>query len=1281
MSNFLKSLVLPEVQKVLGLQVIAQKMQVNLLPLYVEATGVKGFDDKGERAFTAESVKAYVGLSGIFRKHFTVETIVVREPHVWLDRVRAGALAKGAGQTGRAEEKPFSLDLKKVVLRDGEVSYHDETLNGLVEAAGFDAEVILRRRPEVVFSVSELRAAFDKWPELKGKVSANFFVEREEIEIKRMNAEVAGSTLSGSGLYSFDRTGTFRLDLNILVDTVKKLKGLEKPGYGSIRARGTLTLTDDIRDPYLDFGVKGDFYLQTLLEALRARTRHELTGLVSFNGNLEGKLSDLKGEAQARLRKANLYTIDVDDLTCKVFYEDRMLRFSEGRAEFYGGRGNVNVSFLLPRAKPYTVDVDFWDLDSSPAFRHIGLAWANLPAGKVKGKFYTSGTDFAPEGWASYEAFGSRDDPLGRIKKLSGKYAMKDKVVTLTEMEAASAKTRLAFGGTLDTGKKLMDFKGDLFTEDLRELTTPHFERLAGSGEFHGSVTGPTSNPVVNGRVLMHDAFLDDYPLGEVEMLASYQRNLLAVEEARAAHGDIEYSGRGSVAFPKALKLFETREPVFDLELGIKKADLGRLLNLHGVKVPIEGKVDGEVTIAGSGVPVYSGTSRISGGNLWGFPVSSVDLDFSYDFNKVRIKNAILRNGESELTADGSITKNGAFDFRAASEELYLKDVAPPEFPFSYKMKFEAQGKGTIERPEINVKALLSSGTFRKWPMGGGTVEAALRGKDLAFDAKVFDEKADVRGSVRLDEEMPWSAELEIEKGRFDFLATTFLKEMPEDMLFSISGRAVMSGTREHLDADVTLRQMTFAMFGQSFTNDEDIRLTVDDRLVTTPGFKLRSGTTSVNVEGSLKYKEYYDMIVYGASSLAPLKALSEKISLLRGNARFVLALQGEWEKPKVNGGIDVTKGAFGIKGVPQRLAEIGGFSYFEDDTVVIEKLDAKLGGGDVEVSGTMKLEGLKARTVNLDMILKEVNLTLGKGLKTNIGGNLVYRGKAQSKFLTGEVVINRAEYTGRIEWKSWLLKVKRAEAKMASKGLIDDVRLSVRLYGEENIVVNNNVANAELELDVVLRGTAGEPLLLGRIEATEGKVYFRNSEFDIAHATADFSDISYTEPYVDIVAETTAKGYQVWLNLEGRPEQLDMTLVSDPHLDEEDILSLLTVGEFGERLEGLEGGIGAAEASSVLAGRFQDVVEERLRDLTGVSRFTVEPYVSRKTGAITPRVTVTKQISGEKIFLTYSSSVSTSEEQEIKLEYIVNRNVSLSGGQDDLGILGGDIKFRFFFK
>jgi hypothetical protein len=94
-----------------------------------------------------------------------------------------------------------------------------------------------------------------------------------------------------------------------------------------------------------------------------------------------------------------------------------------------------------------------------------------------------------------------------------------------------------------------------------------------------------------------------------------------------------------------------------------------------------------------------------------------------------------------------------------------------------------------------------------------------------------------------------------------------------------------------------------------------------------------------------------------------------------------------------------------------------------------------------------------------------------------------------------------------------------------------------------------------------------------------------------------------------------------------------------------------------------------------------QDVLEERFTDITGLDRVHIAPYVSRATGEVTPRVSVSKNLVGEKMFVTFTSSLGTEAEQEIILEYLLTDNVSVLGGQDYSGSIGGDLKFRFRFK
>jgi autotransporter translocation and assembly factor TamB len=141
------------------------------------------------------------------------------------------------------------------------------------------------------------------------------------------------------------------------------------------------------------------------------------------------------------------------------------------------------------------------------------------------------------------------------------------------------------------------------------------------------------------------------------------------------------------------------------------------------------------------------------------------------------------------------------------------------------------------------------------------------------------------------------------------------------------------------------------------------------------------------------------------------------------------------------------------------------------------------------------------------------------------------------------------------------------------------------------------------------------------------------------------------------------------------------VTFLSEPPLADSDILALLALGRTGEELKGKEANIGIGESFSFATGKFQDILERRARSLTGLDRFQVDPYINKSDTAV-PRVTVGKEMVQDRLYMTYSSNIGgTTPEQNVRVEYLLNRNISLLGEYDELGQIGADIKFRFEFR
>lgn len=307
----------------------------------------------------------------------------------------------------------------------------------------------------------------------------------------------------------------------------------------------------------------------------------------------------------------------------------------------------------------------------------------------------------------------------------------------------------------------------------------------------------------------------------------------------------------------------------------------------------------------------------------------------------------------------------------------------------------------------------------------------------------------------------------------------------------------------------------------------------------------------------------------------------------------------------------------------------------------------------------------------------------VSKDFPVDFGGKLLYRGTPEAQSITGDIKINRAKYRQTVEWRSWLLAAKTIEKPKAELSALERTELNIRISGSENISIDNNVARAPVRIrgDIILKGTIANPIIFGRLESTEGYAYFRNSEFTIKYASVDFADPNRIKPIISLTAETTVRSYTITISLEGEMDHFTLSLSSDPHLEEPDILSLLAGGQLGTQTKGLEAGIGAGAATSFLTGKVQDVFAERLRTITGLERFQVEPYVSSTTGTVGTRVAVSKRLIGDKLFVTYANPIGTTEAQVIKVEYLLEKNISLIGNRDERGSLGGDVRFRFEFK
>jgi hypothetical protein len=1309
-SNILESLILPELTNASGQKATAEKIYINLFPLFVEAKGLKVLNADGSSIVSAGKVKGYVNLTGLLGRQIVIRRLAVDGVDISASKQKIEEIIKNVKTYLEKERKPvFKVKIKVIDISKGNVVLRDDTSKSRAEMKGLSTELILGEKPRIRAASKEVRIEKEGWPKILLDVDALAALKNETIEIERLDVGSYGSKFKASGSYSRGEGG-LKTKITLLVDSVKRVFNLAGKGEGKISVKGTINFGKDggqspsirarsegfnfqgLKDIFMDLQISGDFYLQTLMEALKVTEKME--GLINFQGQINGRLSDITGKGKATLHKGNLFGVDIDSLTCDILYRDAQMKFGNGYAALYNGTARAEASINLPVVNSYSLNVKFSSIDSRAALKLIG--WEpEIPAGKVEGELSSSGAQFNPEGRFAYKALspeqrrlikGNRpvDNFLNRIRDIKGNYSLKSDIVSLTNLKLNTLLSSVDVNGTVDLAHKMLRLKSRLTTGNISDLTLPYYSRVKGRGDFSGDITGPFDNPKMSGSVKVSDIVVEGYRLDSFTSDFSYDRKLLDIRESALRSSGEENSMRGRILFPQAKELFDLAMPVYDLSVSLRNAQFGKVIQMFYEDIAAAGKLNADIKIKGKGNnPDITGKASVENGSLYKIPFDSATGNLAYAEKEFSLKNLKIIRGKSTLYAEGKLAPGGRFSYTARSDRIFVKDAGIDRMPGDALLSLKSEGHGTFENPDITVNAKVAGATFKGIDMGAGAVSAVVRNRDISVNAALFNEKMKLKGAGHLDQRLPWNAELIIEPGRYDSIVSSLLREVPEDLQFSLDGRIEMKGDRNNISASAGINHLTLSLLGQTFSNASPITFSLDNRKLSLTTFSVRSGATSFKIQGGLEFGKEYDLSVEGGSSLAPLKVLSKTVSYLSGDSNFAFSVKGKWEKPDINGKMNVTNASFGLKGYPSYISSINGSLYTDGDRIVLQKLSGQIGGGDINISGVLYLTSFHIKRFYLQTNMNNITTTLSKDFSVDFGGNLLYKGTPEAQSITGDIKINRAKYRQMVEWRSWLLAAKTIEKPRAELSALERTELNVSISGSDNISIDNNVARAPVRIrgNMILKGTVANPILFGRLESTEGYAYFRNNEFTIKYASVDFADPNRIKPIISLTAETTVRNYTITISLEGEMDHFTLSMSSDPHLEENDILSLLAGGQLGTQSKGLEAGIGAGAASSFLTGKVQDVLEERLRALTGLERFQVEPYVSSKTGTVSTRVAVSKRLIGDKLFVTYANPIGSTQEQVIKVEYLLEKNISLIGNRDELGGVGGDVRFRFQFK
>ena len=718
-----------------------------------------------------------------------------------------------------------------------------------------------------------------------------------------------------------------------------------------------------------------------------------------------------------------------------------------------------------------------------------------------------------------------------------------------------------------------------------------------------------------------------------------------------------------------------------DVELFIK----GRISDLKqarqftsiilGKKFPfpeIRGKGRAELRIFGDyASPQINAKFSLSPGGFDKFDALSVegkaefvDNEFLGRFN---IDDPFFK-GKISLHSNQERTKANIWLDRGLVEKLL------PALDLGFDLPLQGEGSGNFEfiqtEGDLQFKGAFSSSLLRFINQNLSSVSGRLEwlGDSFSFPEIQFNlHKGKVGGYAFI---RPLSQDFEIDLRGVDIDLSSIYADLKGSLRFNLKGKGILG--QDLASGQFEIKDLYLAPFQKTESNGE-VKLGYSEE-------RINLDLDGNFLPGDNEYHVSFFIPVVGSTFSADIRGSFTNLDLLlpwggaEGRVNYLGEVKVQEGPPQIKGGIDFQGPVLSFPRFAHALRDYSGLMYVENSKLTIRSFLAKLGGGDVQGSGELRLGKGGIRNINLKMEGKDLLLSPLERTRALGEATLNLTKDTDSFILEGDLLVRRLSWRRELNEKFVFSSVPYDQTQR-EPGFFDDLTLNVRIRANDNAWMENSLGRIRGRFDLTLTGNVNAPIVLGEIEALGGDVYFQDRKFRILSGRVDFFNPLTIEPYLSFKGETYVKDYRVTFSLDGPIERLNPEFSSSPPLPPEDVLALLALGESFKRTYSYDTSTQLSTAS-LLSFQLSEEAKKRAEGLFIIDRFRIDPFIMGTSAEMTARLTVGKKIS-KNFFILYSTNLATQKEEIARLEWELTNDLSIVGTRDEKGRISIDVKIH----
>ncbi|MEW6731556.1 MAG: translocation/assembly module TamB domain-containing protein [Acidobacteriota bacterium] len=1317
----------------------AEQLRVDPFALQAEFINLKisACDNREQPILAAGHVYIKVRARDLFAGKFELKDLVVSEPRIYVSFDAQGranfAAIKLPPETNNQEQPQLASAV--VALNSGQIIYADQRIDFSGQFNQFELTAVpsLAGGSQISLRTQQCQLKYQsRVIELEQFAArARTLKERAEIQSITFQTPIASATLSGEikdwRALSYDLNLYTKIDLAAISKTFLP----EQPLTGQAEVRGHLTgQGSDYRFQgqftSADLNAHGlhatDFDLQSELASMGNQLT--LTGALRLGGAQYQRITvkALQGSLRA--------TPDAIELA------DFEIGLWGGQAQ---GTANLALNESRSRLKLKFEGIDLTTLNASLLTRPDILAgkvkglveasWPGLKFNAISGQIKV---DFQGNTIANSQ--------YTQTLPLSGEFegAFAGNTLQIRQAEFIGGKTTVSLSGTASQQTIKLNVKVDSqqieearrLVEQLNLITAQESLRqidILGRFNFAGTIEGALKSPNVIGQLFVERIISEQEEVGQFNGQVRYLHN-----QYSSVQGALIQSGSGRIDINVETALAEGGETQAGLlfksfrlspaavRAGQRFALQARLLPLFTALKNFQGEINGEINLkrlpgmielvklghAEEGTNTGKLLAQMEGkldisvenshpqGNFRTFAVKFIVQNDQLNFSRIALglPAGAITGAASYHTGTGDYRldlKSDHIDLAGFTDALRERGL-----PATGNISIQVQGAGNTNKPVFDLRVYSQQLGLGKVSLGDFELTAHAAGVDADVNLKAIYQQRpyQVAGRIKLAGDFPLEAEIVMKERSVIPLFGLFL-ELPPRLEAIANGRIKIRGplaTEEGIGLSeikfiTDIERLKLQVEAQDeedvsyvATNDGPVIIEASAKHVTFRNFNIKGEGTSFGVTGSIVAGTASSLVMRGQVNLRLLNTISRSL-FVNGTADISASYGSSSGQVRFTGSMELKDVSIRYIGFPLAIQEGNGQMLFTANRAVLENFTAKAGSGQVRIGGGAIFEkGLVPSRFRVNVKADSVRMNYPESVRSLMDADLVLQGSPRSQFLSGSVNLRRTEYTDDIDLTSLILSGSRANLS-SELAFGNSLSLNLSLIAQDSIVIRNNLADLVGNASIKVIGPINEPVISGRASVSRGTLFLRNDRYNITRGIVDFPETRSGRARFDVEADTELRGYRIILTMAGTLDRLMPVLRSEPSLSQSDIITLLTTGQLpppGVSSQSIETQTRLGTAVSILTESLSERVEERTGRLFGLNRFQIDPLLAGRGSDPTARITIGRRITKD-LSLTYSTNVTTGQEQIVVIEYQINRNISVIGTRDQDGSYGFDVRFR----